>query len=205
MGIFIQGMAESWFWSPRWTVSRSHAVSEETMPRVPHPDDGSCCGGGTQEISHVPVPKSSENRQTIPPGWEPWPDLWQPIRCEHLCLYMLIIEKVLFVFQVPVLFDEVAIYFSDEEWEVLTEQQKALYREVMRMNYEIVLSLGNALFSFVSGKLWTQRPVSLSLSSLLHLVSSSEWDSPPVLCQLHSLVLIWAGHTDGAFLFETSR
>uniref|UniRef100_A0A8C2QK29 Pogo transposable element with KRAB domain n=1 Tax=Cricetulus griseus TaxID=10029 RepID=A0A8C2QK29_CRIGR len=44
---------------------------------------------------------------------------------------------------VPALFDEVAIYFSDEEWEVLTEQQKALYREVMRMNYETVLSLGN--------------------------------------------------------------
>lgn len=131
--------------------------------------------------------------------------LSQPIRCEHLCMYMLVIEKVLFVFQVPALFDEVAIYFSDEEWEVLTEQQKALYREVMRMNYETVLSLGNALFSFVSGKLWTQRTVSLSLSSLLHLVSSSEWDSPPVLCQLHSLVLIWAGHTDDAFLFENSR
>lgn len=42
---------------------------------------------------------------------------------------------------VPALFNEVAIYFSDEEWEVLTEQQKALYREVMRMNYETVLSL----------------------------------------------------------------
>lgn len=42
---------------------------------------------------------------------------------------------------VPALFDEVAIYFSDEEWKVLTEQQKALYWEVMRMNYETVLSL----------------------------------------------------------------
>lgn len=41
----------------------------------------------------------------------------------------------------PALFDEVAIYFSDEEWEVLTEPQKALYQEVMRMNYETVLSL----------------------------------------------------------------
>lgn len=44
--------------------------------------------------------------------------------------------------QVPALFDEVAIYFSDDEWDVLTEPQKALYREVMRMNYETVLSLG---------------------------------------------------------------
>jgi hypothetical protein len=42
---------------------------------------------------------------------------------------------------VPALSDEVAIYFSDEEWEVLTEPQKALYREVMRMNNETVLSL----------------------------------------------------------------
>lgn len=57
------------------------------------------------------------------------------------------------LFQVPALFDEVAIYFSDEEWEVLTEQQKALYREVMKMNYETVLSLGKALCSFVSWKL----------------------------------------------------
>lgn len=50
----------------------------------------------------------------------------------------------------PALFDEVAIYFSDEEWEVLTESQKALYREVMRMNYETVLSLGNAAGPFAS-------------------------------------------------------
>ncbi|XP_015441642.2 pogo transposable element with KRAB domain [Pteropus alecto] len=42
---------------------------------------------------------------------------------------------------VPALFDEVAIYFSDEEWDVLTEPQRALYREVMRMNYDTVLSL----------------------------------------------------------------
>jgi hypothetical protein len=68
-------------------------------------------------------------------------------------MYILVVEKGLFMFQVPALFDEVAIYFSDEEWEVLTEQQKALYREVMRMNYETVLSLGKALFSFVSWKL----------------------------------------------------
>lgn len=44
----------------------------------------------------------------------------------------------------PALFDEVAIYFSDEEWDVLTEPQRALYREVMRMNYDTVLSLGEA-------------------------------------------------------------
>lgn len=67
------------------------------------------------------------------------------------------------MFQVPALFDEVAIYFSDEEWEVLTEPQKALYREVMRMNYETVLSLGNGWLSFVSGTLWTLQNVSMDL------------------------------------------
>lgn len=97
-----------------------------------------------------------------------------------VCMYIPIIQKALFMFQVPALFDEVAIYFSDEEWEVLTEQQKALYREVMRMNYETVLSLGNALFSFVSWTLWTQRTLLVSLSSMLYPTSSSEWNSPLV-------------------------
>lgn len=68
-------------------------------------------------------------------------------------MWLLSLRKGCSLFQVPALFDEVAIYFSDEEWEVLTEQQKALYREVMRMNYETVLSLGKALLSFVSWKL----------------------------------------------------
>lgn len=62
-------------------------------------------------------------------------------------------QKACLLFQVPALFDEVAIYFSDEEWDILTEQQKALYREVMRMNYETVLSLGKTLFSFFSQRL----------------------------------------------------
>lgn len=97
-----------------------------------------------------------------------------------MCMYIPVIKKALFMFQVPALFDEVAIYFSDEEWEVLTEQQKALYQEVMRMNYETVLSLGNALLSFVSGTLWTQRTLSVPLFSLLYSISSSNWDSPPV-------------------------
>lgn len=73
------------------------------------------------------------------------------------------------LFQVPALFDEVAIYFSDEEWELLTEQQKALYREVMRMNYETVLSLGKALCSRPPA---APRPEPCSHGSpLLHVAS----------------------------------
>ncbi|XP_013922997.1 PREDICTED: zinc finger protein 124-like, partial [Thamnophis sirtalis] len=40
-------------------------------------------------------------------------------------------------------FKEVAVYFSEEEWTQLDDNQKALYREVMLENHRIVASLGN--------------------------------------------------------------
>ncbi|KAG8431024.1 hypothetical protein GDO86_019549 [Hymenochirus boettgeri] len=39
-------------------------------------------------------------------------------------------------------FDEVAVFFSEEEWNFLTEQQRALYMEVMKENYDHLIYLG---------------------------------------------------------------
>ncbi|XP_063780694.1 zinc finger protein 250-like [Pseudophryne corroboree] len=44
--------------------------------------------------------------------------------------------------EVSVSFDDVAVIFSGEEWELLNKQQRALYMEVMKENYEHFIFLG---------------------------------------------------------------